>query len=322
MYPEKENFLRVLRRDGPSHVCYPVPSRGTDYRGAWPSHSRPSEEADSWRDEWGVLWQVRDGETFPVGPAVPSVEHLDQLQPPDPDRPDRMEPLRELCAELDRDSCFLGVGHPYFLYEKAINILGPAEFCAAMLTAPDAAHRLLDVILEFELGIARRFCEHAPDHVTFSDDYGHQDRLAMSPDCWRRFFKPRLRRAVEFYRERLGPEAVIGLHSCGHVMPILGDLMEVGLQILHPVQSTANDLAQMRRVTSGRLTPAGCIDGQQTLPLGTPEDVRREVFAKLDLLWEGGGYLPMPEKVHGVPKENIAAMEGAIRDWSRRNVEP
>ncbi|MGD2174861.1 MAG: uroporphyrinogen decarboxylase family protein [Candidatus Brocadiaceae bacterium] len=321
MYAEKENFLRVLRRDDPSHVCHPPPSKGASYVGAWPAHSRPSPEATSWRDEWGVLWEVRDGEVFPVGPAVPSCEQVDELEPPDPRAPGRMEPLEQVARTLDRSRYFLSSVHPYFLYEKAINILGPAEFGVCMLAEPDAAHRLLDAILEFELGIAEQYLDRGVEGVTFSDDYGHQDRLAMSPECWRTFIKPRLARAIAFYRDRLGPDAPIGLHSCGHVMPILEDLMEIGLDILHPVQSTANDLAEVRVITTGHMTLAGGIDGQRILPLGTPDDVREEVYRKMDLLWENGGYLPMAEKKHGVPPENVEATERAIRDWSRLNVE-
>lgn len=321
MYPEKENFDRVVARDNPSHVCYPVPSRGGSYRGAWPAASRPAPGVMEWRDEWGVLWIDKDGEVFPVGPTVDSSAKVGDIEPPDPDRPDRMDDLAELAATLDRDAFFLGVGHPYFLYEKAINILGPEEFGCAMLVDADSAHRLLDMIMEFEMGIARRHVAFKPDHVNLSDDYGHQDRLGMSPDCWREFFKPRIRRIIGFYREELGPDITISLHSCGHVMPILDDIMEVGVQVLHPLQTTANDLTEARRITSGRLTIAGGIDGQRVLPFGTPEQVREEVFAKLDLLWEGGGYLPMPEKMLGVSTENREAMEKAIAEWSRANVE-
>ncbi len=321
MHSEKENFVRVLERRNPSRVPYPLPVEGTQYGGAWPSESRPSEEAREWLDEWGVLWRDAEGEVFPVRPAVESFEHIDELQPPDPDAPGRMDKVAEKAESVDRESHFFSLGHPYFLYEKAINIVGPDQLGICMLAAPAKAHQLLDTILDFELGIAARYVEFGPDSIGFSDDYGHQDRLAMSPECWRTFFKPRLRRASQFYRERLGPEVRTNLHSCGHVTPILPDLVELGLATVHPVQSTANDLAEARRLTSGTLTLAGCIDGQRILPLGGPEDVREEVRRKLDLLWENGGYLPMPEKTHGVPPENIRAMEEAIREWSRRNVE-
>ncbi len=321
MHPEKENYLRVLRREDPTHVCYPSPSRGGAYWGAWPAQTRPAEGVLEWRDEWGVKWKDLEGEIFPVGPAVESYDEVDRITPPDPTAPGLMRPLEDLVERLDRDRYFLSVTHPYFLYEKAIDILGPEEFGVAMLAAPARAHELLDIIMEFELGIARQYLRFKPDEAGINDDFGHQDRLAMSPECWRLFFKPRLKEMVDFYREHLGPDTPIFLHSCGHVMPILRDLMDVGITILHPVQSTANDLPELRRITSGRMTLAGGICGQKILPLGSPEQVREETLRKLDMLWENGGYLPGPEKTHGVAEENLEAMREAIRDWSRRNVE-
>jgi uroporphyrinogen decarboxylase len=320
-YSEKENFTRVVTWDSPSHVCHPPPSTGICYDGAWPADVQPSPDATEWRDIWGVTWTIREGEAFPTGPAVPSIHHLDELEPPDPRRPGRFEKCREAAGSMDRDRLFLLVCHPYFLYEKGFNILGPEEFLASLAGEPDLAGRLLDVIVDFELGVAAEYVKLRPDHVHLLDDYGMQDRLAVSPATWRELFKPRMKRVIDFYRAELGPGVVIRHHSCGHIMPILDDLIEVGVQILDPVQSTANDLVELRRVTSRRLVLCGGIDGQQVLPLGTPDDVRREVFGKLDMLWEGGGYLPAPEKMLGVPEENRLAMEEAIRDWSRENVE-
>lgn len=320
-HPEKENFYRVIRRDDPSHVTYPIPSRGGTYRGAGPADTRPSPETMEWRDEWGVRWVDKAGEVFPYGPAVDSIEEVEDIPRPDPDRPDRLDDFKETARKLDREKYVLGCVHRYFLYEKVINILGPEEFGAAMLLAPEKAHRALDIIMEFELGIAERFCEVGVDSVCFCDDYGHQDRLAMSPECWREFFKPRLKKAVGFYRDRLGLQVVVSLHCCGHVMPILEDFVEVGLDIIDPVQTTANDHAEMRARTSGTLALCGGIDGQQLLPFAEPEEVRRTVFEKLDLLWENGGYFPAAEKRVGVPPENFEAMDRAIRDWSRSNVQ-
>jgi len=318
--PEKDNFNRVLRRDHPTHVCYPVPSRAGGYWGAGAGDARPSPDAKFWRDEWNVGWTDCDGEVFPTHPSVDSYEKVDDVPVPDPRDPRRMEPVEKLVAGLDREKYFLALGHSYFLYERVINILGPEEFGVSMLAAPDAAGRLLDRINEFNLAIAEQYLRFRPEHINIMDDFGHQDRLAMSPACWWEFFKPRLKAVVDFYRGRLG-EVTISLHSCGCVMEILPDLVEIGLDILHPVQTRANDVPELRRVTAGAITLAGAIDGQHVLPFGSPEDVRREVFTKCDLLWEGGGYLPMPEKNIGVPRENFEAMDRAIRDWSRANVE-
>jgi uroporphyrinogen-III decarboxylase len=233
----------------------------------------------------------------------------------------RASPPRARATEIDRRKYFLSVSHPYFLYENGFNILGAEEFLASLLLEPDAAHAFLDILLDFELGVAERYVELSPDQVCTMDDYGMQDRLIVSPAVWRTFFKPRLARLYDFYRAELGPEVVISHHSCGHVMPILADLIEIGVNVFNPIQSTANDLAELRRVTSRRLTLAGGIDGQRVLPLGTPDDVRVEVGSKLEMLWEGGGYLPMPEKTLGVSDANLRAVEEAVVAWSARHVE-
>ena len=321
MYDEKENYQRVVHWDAPDHVCVRTPARGSVYAGAWPAETRPAPDVMKWRDGWGVEWTDLAGEVFPTGPALPSYEDVDRLQVPDPHAPGILERAAQMEAELDRGQFFFSLGHPYFLYEKAINILGPEEFAVSMLAAPDAAHALLDAILDHELGIAEQYVRLRPDHVSLSDDYGHQDRLAMSPALWRTFFKPRMKRIIDFYRDALGPDVLIFHHSCGHVMPILEDYVEIGVDVLHPVQTRANDLAEMRLVTSRRLTLCGGICGQRVLPLGSPDEVRAEVMAKMDLLWEDGGYLPDAEKTLGVPPENLEAMYEAVREWSREHVE-
>ncbi len=321
MFSEKENFVRVVRYNHPSHVCYPPPSCGISYAGSSPTDSRPSADCAYWRDEWGVGWQDVDGEIFPTLPAVASYQQVYELRVPDPHEPARMIAATEYVAGMDRERYFLAAGHSYFLYEKAINILGPEEFLVAMAEEPGAAHALLDKILDFEMGIAQGYLRFQPEHINLSDDYGHQDRLAMSPAMWREFIKPRLKRIIDFYRHELGADIVVSLHSCGHIMPILEDFIELGVDVLHPVQSTANNLTEVRRLTSGQLTLAGGIDGQIVLPFGTPEEVRAEVFTKLAMLWEDGGFLPLPEKMLGVGEDNERAMVEAIREWSHAQVE-
>ena len=319
IYDEKENFNRIISWNSPFFVPTTLPSRGIVYPGASAGHNRPSPRAGEWKDIWGVTWIDADGEVFPSGPAISSVEDINRYQPPDPHAPSIAEGLEEQASRIDRNRFFLSVAHRSLLYHKGFNIMGPEGFLMALATG-DAAP-LLDKIIGFELGIAEEYVRFRPDHLNTSDDFGMQDRLVVSPQMWRRLFKPRLKMLYDFYRDRLGDGLVISHHSCGHVMPILEDFIELGVNILHPVQTAANDLGELRRRTSRRLVLAGGIDGQQVLPLGSPAQVREEVFRKLDMLWEGGGYLPMPEKMLGVPACNKEAMHEAIREWSRLNVE-
>lgn len=319
-YTPKQNFLDVIHWNNPKKVYQAGAVAMVGYHGASPTDTRPSAQATEWQDFWGATWTDCDGEVFPTGPAIPSVDALDELTVPDFPAMDGFERVARAVAAVDREARLLGVMHPYFLYEKALNLLGAEELFMGMALKPDALHGFLDKVLSAELKVAVAYAEFKPDCVTTMDDYGMQDRLAISPDMWREFFKPRLKRIIDVYRQTVGDQVIFEHHSCGHVMPILEDFIEIGVTILNPIQSAANDLPEMRRRTSRRLVLAGGICGQKVLPFGTPADVRREVFRKMDLLWEGGGYVPFPEKNIGVPRENMAAMAAAIADWERRNL--
>lgn len=319
-YSERENLIRVLNWDSPSHVSYPTPCKGISYFGAWPTDVRPSHECLEWQDIWGVTWKDTGGEVFPAAPCI-CPEKIDQLPVPDPHSSEIRSRLAEEVAQIDREKYFLCVNHPYFLYENGFNILGPEEFLVTLAGDEESSTRLLDKLIDFELGIAEEYVKLKPDQINTSDDYGMQDRLAVSPDMWRKYFKPRLQRVYDFYRSELGDDIIISHHSCGHVMPILEDFIELGIKILNPLQTTANDIKAAAGIINHRLVVAGGIDGQHILPEGTPEEIRKEVFYKMNLFWDHGGYLPMPEKTLGVSKENIKAMEAAIAEWSLGNVE-
>ena len=233
----RENFERVIHWDQPSHVCdlgaEPI-SRGISYHGAWPRHLRPNADCCKWQDIWGVGWVDADGEIFPVTPAIPSIDRLEDLQLPDVAALGIRKHLKEAVAAIDRSRYNLSVNHPYLLYEKAFNLLGPEEFLSSLATEPEAAEALLDKILAWELRVAEEYVQLRPEHIQTYDDYGMQDRLAVSPEMWRRYFKPRLGKLLAFYRDALGPNIVIGHHSCGHVLPIIEDFIELGVTILDP----------------------------------------------------------------------------------------
>ncbi len=319
-YTAKQNYLDVIHWNDPKKVYRTGAVSMVSYFGSSPVDARPSPDTREWEDFWGATWTDCDGEVFPTGPAIPSVDALDELKVPDFPAMDDFERVRQHVEEMDREGRFLDVMHPYFLYEKSLNILGAENLYTGMGLKPEKMHQFLDTVLDAELRVADAYCEFEPRCVVLMDDYGTQDRLAISPDMWREFFKPRLKKMIDRYRDNVDKEVIVELHSCGHVMPILNDLIEIGVNILNPIQSTANDLAEMRERTSKQLVLAGGICGQKVLPLGTPEDVREEVMTKMDLLWENGGYIPFAEKRVGVPEENLEAMEKAIDDWESEHL--
>jgi uroporphyrinogen decarboxylase len=151
------------------------------------------------------------------------------------------------------------------------------------------------------------------DILYLADDYGIQTGPLLSPELFRKIFKPRMARLIQFLRNN--SPAKIAFHSCGSVYALIPDFIDVGVQVLNPVQVAAADMdtARLRREVGKHLVFWGAIDTQRVLPQGTPVEVRAEVARRVKDL--SPGYIPT--SVHNiqaeVPPENIVAMFEAIR---------
>jgi uroporphyrinogen decarboxylase len=145
------------------------------------------------------------------------------------------------------------------------------------------------------------------DAIGMSEDYGTQKSMMISPATWRMFIKPRLARLVSRIR---GGGKQCYIHSCGHILPVIGDLVEIGVTMLQPIQPEAMDIFEVKRRFGKDLCLMGGISTQHTLHQGKPEDVTREVQACLQHIAAGGGYVMAPAKaiLPGVPLENAAAL--------------
>jgi uroporphyrinogen decarboxylase len=145
------------------------------------------------------------------------------------------------------------------------------------------------------------------DAIGMSEDYGTQKSMMISPATWREFIKPRLARLVARIRGG-GKQAYI--HSCGHILPVIGDLVEIGVTMLQPIQPEAMDIFDVKRRFGKDLCLMGGISTQHTLHQGKPADVTREVQACLQRMAAGGGYVMAPAKaiLPGVPLVNAAAL--------------
>jgi uroporphyrinogen decarboxylase len=135
-----------------------------------------------------------------------------------------------------------------------------------------------------------------------------QDRMLISPQLFREFFKPRYATLFSTWKA-INPDVKIAFHSDGEIYAIIPDLIEVGLDILNPVQPKSMDPARLKREHGKHLTFWGTIDIQEVLPFGTPQQVAEEVKLRLDTVGRGGGLIISP--AHNiqpeVPIENILA---------------
>lgn len=140
----------------------------------------------------------------------------------------------------------------------------------------------------------------------------------IAPRMWRAWLKPRTRRALDAYRAA-APDIVLAYHTCGSVLPFIDELVEIGVQVLNPIQVTARGMGAgwLKRTYGHRLAFCGGVDQRQVLPLGTPADVEQEVRRRIAELGPGGGYLLAP--THDIqadtPVENVLAVFESARRW-------
>ena len=160
--------------------------------------------------------------------------------------------------------------------------------------------------MDFQLGIARHYLSLGVEIVEMSDDLGTQSRLLLSPAVIREFLLPEYRRLFELYKAR---GVLVNFHSCGHIEPALDMFLELGVDILNPVQKTANDLAAVRRKTAGRMALQGGISSG-LIASGPIPAIREEVRRCIGLLGRDGGYFCGPDQ--GMPWPE-GALPGADR---------
>jgi len=155
---------------------------------------------------------------------------------------------------------------------------------------------------------AQRFAALDPDIIMLGDDVGTQRAMLMSPALWRHWLKPRLAKVIVAARS-VRPEILIAYHTDGNVLPIIGDLIEIGVDILNPVQPECMNPFQLKQQYGERLSFWGTLGTQTTLPFGTPDEVRASVRERIEHVGQGGGLLLAPTHMvePEVPWENILA---------------
>jgi uroporphyrinogen decarboxylase len=171
---------------------------------------------------------------------------------------------------------------------------------------------LRDRVVEYNLAIIDQWLERGVDGIFFSDDWGCQRGLLANPDDWKKFYKPSYKRM--FDRVRSGG-AHVWMHLCGDITAILPDLIDLGLNVLNPVQPQAMDVEQLSKEFGGKVCFNGGVDVQGTLINGSTDDVKREVHHLVDRFGRfNGGYIGgtshsvMPE----TPLDNVMAMYEAF----------
>lgn len=278
------------------------------------------QDDQPYTDEWGVGWAIQQYETpFGVGHYTEIVGHpleedgvIESYRPPDPRRPELYQPAQEMIQDFKDEYWIVGVTVTT-IFETAWALRGLQQMLMDMVTDPDLAHRILDIPYQYHLTAAKRLVEMGVDMIWTGDDVGSQDQMMISPEMWRTYLKPRM---ANFVAELKGinPEIKVAYHTDGNVYPIIPELIEIGIDVLNPVQPASMDPARVKAEFGDQLCFWGSIDVQHTLPFGTPEDVQAEVIHRLQTIGKEGGLILAP--THHVqldtPLENFWAMMDTV----------
>jgi uroporphyrinogen decarboxylase len=281
------------------------------------------EEGDYYAfiDRWGSKLHMPidgglyfDWVDFPIKEAT--MEALETYDWPTPDPPAYNAQLREQAKHLYENTDYALVGSAVIgggIFEQPARTMGLEDFFIALVTEPAFADRMMDRITEIYIESCENYLEQVGEYLqvfTYWDDVCGQDGWLIAPDIYRKVIKPKQRRLLEAIKGKT--DAKIYYHGCGAVFDLIPDLIDLGFDILNPVQVSARgmDTKRLKEEYGQDITFWGGIDTQHVLPFGTPEEVRDEVKRRIDdLAPDGGFFLAAVHNIQAlVPPENIVAM--------------
>jgi uroporphyrinogen decarboxylase len=295
---------------------------GTDGRplmpGAAPAPLARDVSENVYVDGWGSVWERLPGAIYyevvdsPLRRAT--IDDLERYPWPDLGHPSRFAGLREKAKAIQDAGYAVVMMSGVSAWEQAYVSHGVENALCDLAADPDFMLALMRKITDQMKAGVIGLLEEAGDYIDVlitGDDLGSQSAPLMSPKMYRRMIKPF---HAELYQEiKRRTKAKIFYHSDGNIYPLLGDLIELGIDLLNPVQVSAKDMgdtARLKREFGDKLSFCGAIDTQWALPYGTPDDVRAEVRHRIKDLAPGGGYVLA--SVHciqpDVPIANICAM--------------
>ena len=270
-----------------------------------PIYADPKTYGRYAKDEFGVTWSVsKDDRGAPVSPGL-TEPNLSGYDFPDPILECRFKDLGDWCDANKDHFRLIWAGE---IWERATFIRGMENILFDLVQNKkfvlNLLRKLTDYVLKTMEIIIERFDFEA---FGISDDYGTQNSLLMSPESWRKFIRPCLAEIIGLAKKH---KKYIMLHSCGNVYEIIGDLIDIGLDILHPIQPEAMNIFKLKKEFGKDITFQGGLKTQTLLPFGTEDEIKKEVRILKERMGKGGGYILEPGiTIQGdVPINNLIAM--------------
>ena len=250
---------------------------------------------------WGVTWRWADNKfgSFTEIHRSPlaeddeeSMELLKAYRIPSPHDEAQYEPLKKLIAAYGKEKWIVG-SCQISLFEAAWYLRGMENFMVDMLVNPDYANLLFDKVMEFVQVAGRKYIELGVDMIWLGDDVATQQNMMISLDTWRDYLKPRYATLIREFKA-LNPKIKIAYHSCGNCEAIIPEMIEIGLDVLNPLQPMAISPFEMKKKYGRNIALFGGLCVQQTMPNGTPAQVKEAVRKLKTECGKGGGFILSP----------------------------
>ncbi|MBN2073356.1 MAG: hypothetical protein JW770_05370 [Actinobacteria bacterium] len=251
------------------------------------------KNTEEYVDEWDITWRRVPHEggiyTEMVNHPLSDLKNYDNYRFPDPYKKDRFNGLKELIEKYRKDYLIVG-GIACTLFENSWYLRGMENWLVDLLENKDFAHELLDRLVDFYIKCGEKLIEYGVDVIWTGDDFGMQDRMFIRREQFIEFFKPRYARIYSELRKK-NKDILFAHHSDGYIEPIIPDFIEVGLDILNPIQPKCMDPVEINKKFGRELSFWGIVDNQYILPFGTEEELYSELRRLLKGVAPGGGLL-------------------------------
>ncbi len=281
----------------------------------------PPDAEDEYSDAWGLVYHIKPGHDSYFAANAPlsgedlSIQDIENYPWPNPHDPALTRGLRERVQSIrEKTERAVVLTLPGSIVQHSQIMRGFEDWFMDVLLEPERLAALMDKIMELQMAFNANYLEAAGDAIDaifFFDDIAMQDRMVVSPADYAKLIEPRLRHYFAFLRSHTPAKLIY--HTDGAITPALNGLADMPIDAVNPLQVSAKgmgDVAALKQIVGNRLAFWGGVDTQDTMPNGTPEDVRQETLNRIETLNQNGGY--MLGAVHNiqadVPPENIVAL--------------
>jgi uroporphyrinogen decarboxylase len=301
---------------------------GIDFRWLIPNWVQITEIDEShYRNLFGVLFKD-SGDYFSVYDAPlkdKPIEVLEDYPWPNTHDPDMFSGLKEEARRLSEETDYVigADGIKGGIFQTSLELRGYDQLYMDFALDPDYSHALLRKVTDLYKEMYTHYMKEVGEYIQLvylTDDFGSQNSMLMSPDMWEEFLKPYEGELIKQIKS-LAPHVKLMFHTDGSVLPIINGMIDMGVDILNPVQTSVKELedtASLNENYGNRISFHGALDVQNVMVNASPEEIRLEVNRRICDLGKGGGYIisTCHNIGYDIPPENLKAFYEAVHEFA------